>query len=154
VNSTSIARVRAKLGNPAVTELLLPPDGRLSADGTLRLTVNGNQPVNVTVTKAATDDNEDLNALAADVNDALKAAGLGGTLVAGPRGRSLPLTSRPTASVDSLQVNFASATDPFVTAVGYTDGQSAVRQESSLFVQDASLTASASLTLQKDPQAT
>ena len=71
----------------------MPTTFNLSADATFTLSTNNGLPASVVLTKASTDDNQSIDDLVADLNDALAVAGIGDEVVAGSDSGKLTLTS-------------------------------------------------------------
>ena len=100
-----------------------PLNGQLDADAHFQVRVGNNPPVNVTVIRASTVNNQSLDDLAASVNAALQAAGLGPTVLAQVTSNALTLTPRGPAAGSTLTVR-AALTDPAVTQFGFpADGR-------------------------------
>ncbi len=88
-----------------------PANGKLTADAHFTIALGTQNPVNVTVTAAATQTNSNLAGLLSDLNNALAAAGLGGAVVAGQTGGAITLTEVNGAV---MQLS-AAASDPATT---------------------------------------
>jgi 6-phosphogluconolactonase (cycloisomerase 2 family) len=131
VQDTSV-QVSAALNDPAVTQLEFPADGRLPADATFQLTINGGSPVTVTMPANSTSQNASMTDLAASINAALKTAGLDGQVVASALGNRISFQPVAGAGVTSLKIN-AAANDPTITLLGFQDGQNVKGQSTGLF---------------------
>jgi hypothetical protein len=128
----------------------LPADGRLTADAHFTLTV-GNLTQDVTVSRSATANDHNLNDLVRVINAALQQTPLGpvvtATLNAGTQGNRIVLSVPSLAAGTVIRMRIGSAQDPAVTQLGFADGLLARAGIADLFIQDASVTGSATLSV-------
>jgi Ca2+-binding RTX toxin-like protein len=99
-----------------------PADGQLSAGADFSIAINGQAPVSVTVAAASTQNNQSLDNLVSDINNALSAASLTSDIAASRNGSQIVL-SAVSASVTQFQVQIADPTNPAVTELGFAQGQ-------------------------------
>jgi 6-phosphogluconolactonase (cycloisomerase 2 family) len=146
VPGTTLA-VSAALTDPAVTQLELPGDGKLPADSTFQLSINGAAPVTVTVkasdmTNNTSVDNPndplDPTTLVGNINAALKAAGIAGQVSAIGSGNRIVFQPVSGAGVTSLKFD-ATAGDPSITVLGFQDGTLVKAQTGDLFLSTGPL---------------
>ena len=108
--------------------------GRLSADAAFNLAINGGAAVEVTIAKSATDANNTVDDLVADVTAALSAAGLSGQVTASRDGQKLVLSGA--GSVTSLALTALNG-NPAVTQMGFRASQTAVDEGGILKIRAA-----------------
>jgi Ca2+-binding RTX toxin-like protein len=110
VTQTAAAGLASLLGGSA-----LAANGRLAADTSFNLSVDGDPAVLVTVSKASTDSNTLRSQLVDDINTALAAAGIGGEVAAVLAGDRLRLVRADLGGTISVTVGAA--------ALGLSNGQ-------------------------------
>jgi hypothetical protein len=131
----------------------LPANGRLQAnsgDAHFSLMVGNNRPVPVVIPQAATQNDQNLVDLVTVINNALRTAGLGSSVVAAlstDSGNRITLSATSLGAGTVLEIHIGSPSDPSVTQLGFEDGQVARAQIPDLFIQDASVNANASLSV-------
>jgi len=89
-----------------------PADGKLSAGSSFWLQIGGQDPVAVTVSASATDDNTELAHLVADLNVALTAAGLDDDVEAGLDGDRVKFSTKGPGVAASVRLLMTHPDDP------------------------------------------
>ena len=140
---------------PAPKAVVLPADGRLTANANFMLKLDQSAAVSVTVTSASTSANTTASHLIADINTALNAVSVashaylgtgGGGLGFSNLGQAVQATLRngqielvtQSAKIASLQM-LISGSDPATRQLGFTPGQFATTSGAYVFMKDVTL---------------
>src|SRR5579884_4084888 len=99
-----------------------PANGQLSGDAHFSIVLGNNSPVAVTVTQSSTQNNTSIDNLVSDINAALPST-LSGSIQARRIGSQIALVAL-SPSISQLQLQISSSTDPAVTNLGFSAGQS------------------------------
>ncbi len=117
-NFTNALYTPGIVGAPTV-----PQDGQLSDDAVFSVAINGQSPVNVTVTKAATKNDQSIASLVGAINAALATTSLKTKIQAILDGSQIELIAID-ASVTQFQIQLANpATNTAATELGFAPGQ-------------------------------